>query len=794
MKYRTVSIFDIRVKRCAVNLLAFLVLVVVASIKLNAQGLVGIKGTVADEQGGKIVGADVFLRSPSSIQLSTTTDQNGSFEFRNLRSSSCLVEVKAPGFSIFVSDELRLKHGENTPLKIVLKVAAVNASVVVTATGTVQRADEVAKVVSTIDAGEIEAKHELGLAESLRGIPGVRVQQQGSPGALTTVRLRGQRNFDTAVLLDGLRIRDSGDINGSAVSLMSDLVPIEVDHIEILRGSGSSIYGTNAIGGVINIIPESAVNGFHWGAGFEAGGLRTFRERVRGSGGGNRFGYNFGLNRLDVRHGVDGDDPYGNSAFSGRIQVNPTPGITIAGNLYGTIANARINDSPFALPAAFNTGQTYPQAVAGFNFQPDFNNPDQGRRNRLLVGSGKFSQVVNEHVSYNIAYQRVSSNRRSYNGPGVDPRFTSFVPFGDFEFFNVNRGIVDTLDSRMNIRFSRSNLATIGLEFEHESFFQQSEPSFSAFNNTTDRQRTFAIFGQDQLSFFQDRLQLSLAIRGQSYRISSADRPGFLQGTNAESSVTGDGALAYLFPSTGTKLRAHAGNGFRAPSLFERFGEGAFSGAGLVRFGDPTLKAEQSISVDGGIDQRIANDKVLMGVTYFYTRLQRVIAFTGFGVDPLGLGRFSGYVNRPGGLSRGVETFLEASTWRGMELRTSYTYTNSDRSVPSQGLRQEYVIPRNLFGFTLSQRYRAFLINLNLNQTGSYIAPVFENNFPFRMAELRFDGYTKADVFASYERRVSERVTAVLFAGVENFFHQKYYENGFLAPGTVGRGGINLKF
>src|SRR4030095_6967287 len=117
--------------------------------------------------------------------------------------------------------------------------------------------------------------------------------------------------------------------------------------------------------------------------------------------------------------------------------------------------------------------------------------------------------------------------------------------------------------------------------------------------------------------------------RAQGYKLRSADRPGDLQARNAESSVTGDGAVAYLIRHSGTKLRMHVGNGFRAPSLFERFGEGTIS-TGPVRFGDPTPKAEQSISVDGGIDQRFASDKVLVSATYFYTRLQRVIAFTGF--------------------------------------------------------------------------------------------------------------------------------------------------------------------
>ena len=759
-----------------------------------AQGPGEIKGTVTDENGAKVAGAQVVLISSAGIQLNTSTDQAGTFAYNDLKSGTYLIEVKAGGFSEFTSEEVQLNRGETKDVAVQLRIAAINASVVITATGTAQRADEVSKVVSSIDSQEIEDKHELTLSEALRGTPGVRVQQQGSPGALTTVRLRGQRNFDTALLLDGLRVRDAGDINGSALSLMSDLVPVALDRVEVLRGAGSSIYGTHAIGGVVNMIPEVGSSGFHLNAGFDGGSLSTYRERLQASGGGKIVGFEIGVNRLDVRDGIDGDDAYGNTGFAGRLQVNPTPSITIAGNLYGNIANARLNDSPFALPGAFGTSQLFPSAVEGVTFQPDFNNPDQGRRHRLLVGSGRFSQVVSDTVSYSVAYQRVSSNRRNYNGPAVDPRFTAFVPFGDFEFLNVNRGNIDTVDGRVNFRFTRSNLLTAGFEFERESLFQSSQPSFNAFNNTTDRQRTFAVFGQDQLSFLEDRLRLSLGVRGQWYRIRSADRPGVLQGREAESSITGDGAIAYFFRGSGTKLRAHVGNGFRAPSLFERFGEGTFGSAGVVRFGDPTLKAEQSISVDGGFDQRLANDKVAFGATYFYTRLQRVVAFTSFAVDPLGLGRFNGFINRPGGLARGVETYINTSPVKGMELKTSYTFTNSDRQVPSLGLVPEYVIPKHLFGLTLTQRYRAFLFSFDLNRTGSYIAPVFENNLPFRMAELTFDGYTKGDLFVSYERRPSERVSVVLFGGVENVFNQKYFENGFLAPRAVGRGGVNVRF
>ncbi|PWT90788.1 MAG: hypothetical protein C5B55_09160 [Blastocatellia bacterium] len=760
----------------------------------SAQSSASIKGTVTDQNGGSITRAQVVLNSRSSFQLATTTRDNGEYSFKDLSPGVYLLEVRAEGFATFASEEVRIDKGEVKELNMRLSPAVVSASVVVSATGTVQRTDEVAKVVTNLDQQSIEAKHELTLAEALRGVPGVRVQQQGSTGALTTLRLRGLRNFDTAVLLDGMRVRDAGDINGSAVSLISDLVPVSLDRIEILRGSGSSIYGTHAIGGVVNMIPETPTSGYHFNTGFEAGSLHTFREHIQFSGGGQRVGFNIAANRLDVRKGIDGNDQYGNIALAGRIQVNPSSTTTLAGNFYGTIANARVNDSPFALPGAFGTSQLYPDAIAGITFEPDFNNPDQGRRNRMLTGSVRFSQLVDQRVSYSVAYQHVGSNRRNYNGPAVDPRYVAFVPFGDFEFLNVNRGNVDTFDGRVNVQFTRSNLATFGFEFEHESLFQSSQPSFTTFNNTTDRQRSYAVFGQDQLSLLEDRLQLSVGVRAQSYRVRAADRPGTLQNQSAEGSVTGDGAIAYLFRSTGTKLRAHVGNGFRAPALFERFGEGTFGSAGQVRFGDPTLKAEQSISVDAGFDQRLASDRVMFGATYFYTRLQRVIAFTGFVVDPLGLGRFSGYVNRPGGLSRGVESYVDASITKGMDLRASYTYTNSDRFVSGLGLQPEYVIPKHLFGLNWSQRYRSIIFNFDLNRTGSYIAPVFENNFPFRMAELTFAGYTKGDVFVSYERQQTETLTLVIFGGLENLFHQKYFENGFLAPRTTFRSGVNLRF
>ncbi|MFN2578549.1 MAG: TonB-dependent receptor domain-containing protein [Pyrinomonadaceae bacterium] len=773
------------------------VLLIVAAMLMistaGAQTVTSLRGRLTDEHKANVAGANVALIERSGGRTLAVTGDNGIYEFNNIAPGDYILEATARGFVTFTSNPFHVAAGQTQSLDVGLTVEGVSESVVVTATGTAQRVEEISKAISVVDNAAFETKRELTIAEGLRGVPGVRIQQQGSPGALTSIRLRGQRPFDTALLLDGLRVRDASDINGSALPYLANLLPVDLDRVEILRGSGSSIYGTNAIGGAINLIPASTGGDRHFEFGFDAGSLALFRERIQGSMGVTKHaGFTFGLSRVDVRHGVDRADQYGNTAGSARLQVQVTPSSTLSANFYGTISNVRLNDSPFALPAAF-TGGRYPLAIEGKTFHADFNNPDEGGRNRLLVGSVRYSNQLNDKVSLTIAYQHVGSRRRNYNGPRIDPKFAIFYPFGDFAFLSVNNGGTDTFDARSNFRLGRHNLATAGFEYEHESIFQSSVPSFSGFNNTTDRQRTVAIFGQDQILMLNDRLQISLGARAQTFKVDAANRPGLLKTINPRNSLTGDGSIVYFIRSSNTRLRAHAGNGFRAPALFERFGAGTFPQVGFVRFGDTTLRAEESIGVDGGFDQNISRARARFGGTYFYTHLQRVIAFQGFAVDPLGLGRFSGYANQPGGISRGVESYIEAAPFRGADWRASYTFTNSDRFVPGRGAQPEYVIPRHLFGLSINQRYHSVVVSFDVNRTGAYLAPVFENDFPFRTAELTFPGYTKADLFLSYERRSTERATITLFGGADNLFNAKYFENGFRAPSLTARGGVVVR-
>ena len=224
----------------------------------------------------------------------------------------------------------------------------------------------------------------------------------------------------------------------------------------------------------------------------------------------------------------------------------------------------------------------------------------------------------------------MATNRTGINGPlGV-----GFQPFGGSEQSDFDAR-VHTLSARFDVRAGRVNFITGGYEFENENFRNRSFQVNPADNSTVDvTQRSHALFVQDQLRLSEDRLQISLAFRTQFF---SLQQPKFTPAASAPYSgivfqspptaYTGDGSIAYMVRSSGTKLRAHVGNGYRAPSLFERFGT-FFGSFGYSVFGDPRLRPDRSIAVDAGIDQTHSiKNRLRASATYFYTRLQEVIIF-----------------------------------------------------------------------------------------------------------------------------------------------------------------------
>jgi outer membrane receptor protein involved in Fe transport len=262
---------------------------------------------------------------------------------------------------------------------------------------------------------------------------------------------------------------------------------------------------------------------------------------------------------------------------------------------------------------------------------------------------------------------------------------------------------------------------------------------------------------------------------------------------------TGDGSIAYMFRSSGTKLRGHIGNGYRAPSLFERFGSSFDSFFGYSVFGDPRLRPEHSIAVDAGIDQTLYKNRLRVSATYFYTQLQKVIVFDvsgliDFTTDPFG--RFVGYLNTDGGIARGAELSMTATPTRTLNLSAAYTFTKAQQRTPQvPGTLRSLVTPEHQFSLVATQRLgRRVLVNFDFSASSDYLAAIFDP-VTFASRGYRFRGIAKADLGASYTVPLRSESRSLRFFGyVDNLFDREYFESGFRTPGRTGRAGAALTF
>lgn len=771
------------------GILPALLILIYANLSL-AQTTTSIGGSVVDAKGAKVAGATITLYSRDNRLLtSKTTDENGSFLFERLSPAQYVVAVDAQGFSRDAR-ALRAGPGRNT-VDFNLEVAAINSEVVVTAQGTPQTIDETSKAVSVINSDQIERRDENSLIDALRLTPGVRTEQLGGPGGFSKILIRGLRVVDTAVLLDGFRVRDAADFRGGFNPFMEDILTNNIDRIEVLRGSGSSLYGSNAVGGVVNLVSPEGSGSPKVALGFEGGSLGLFRERAQVSGGvGQRFGYSFAATRLDVNHGVHDGEIYRNTSLGGHARYFFSPKISLRGTVSYTRAFSRVTDSPFPIgpdsnPFGFARG-TGP--VVGFvENDPD---PDNFRNAYLFVGSLTFEHQVNSVYSYSVGFQSVATSKRFDSGPDQSPTAKRFGLFADESVFR-NTGRIQTFNVTNTLRLGQHNLVTAGFEGEHEKFSQVFTSPFFSTPHTTDKQRSLAFFAQDQLTFLDGRLQFSAAFRTQGFTIKNPQSVPEVQNIDIKRALTGDGSVAYLFQNSNTKLRAHVGNSFRAPSLSERFV--TFRGQ---RIGNPFLRPERGLSVDGGIDQTALHDKLRASATYFYSRLQEVIVSTSFMRE----------TNAPGALARGVELSLAVSPHNWIDIATDYTFTNSTQIQGAPILRADNIrlpaganiqalsIPRHMFGLEVNKSFENGLnLNFNLHSVSKHNFPLFDPVF-FSQVLFPFEGHTKADLNVSYMKRLTESRTMRFYGKIGNIFGDSYVEEGFRAPRRTGLAGLVFSF
>jgi hypothetical protein len=517
---------------------------------------------------------------------------------------------------------------------------------------------------------------------------------------------------------------------------------------------------------------------------------------MAGGSAGDRVHYSAGVAHLNVMSGLDGDDPARTTSGQGRITFRLLPSTTLSGRIYSSDSFVKLNTGPQAIGTLPRVGII--DAVPLSTFTPSADDPDNSRAGRFFSGAVILSSHPTRDFGYAVSYHGLIANSAYASGPaGV-----SFQPAGNTR--SEFDGRIQTVNARMDLRLGRFNFINGGYEFENENYGNRSFQVKSADNSSAGvTERSHTLFFQDQVRLLDDRLLFSAAFRTQRFAL---DRPEFNPATSAPyrnvnfeappNAYTGDGSFAYFFRGTGTKIRGHVGNGYRAPSLYERFGT-AFGSFGYSIYGDPRLRPERSLGFDAGVDQRLF-DRVRAAATYFYTRLQRIIIFDFSGaiqpaVDPFG--RLGGYRTTNGGLARGLELSAILAPTKSLDVSVAYTFTKAAQRTPIvPGVIRSFAIPDHQFSAVATQRFgRRIFVNFDLNTSSDYLAPIFDPG-TFASRAFRFGGIRKADLGASYRLFDSDLKNVRLFGKVENVFNQTYYEMGFRTPGATAIGGMQVEF
>jgi len=749
------------------------------------------------------------LRRDKAVTFTTTADENGNYRFDSVPPGMYTVssggkQNSGRAIGVTASADVNLQSGANRLVD--LELISIDGSIRETVTiseDSEQTPEQVSKTVNVIDAQELRDRADFSLPETLRTIPGFRVQQFGGFGRLASIKSRGLRNQDTAILIDGIRFRDAGAITGDASSFLSDFTLTSVSKIEVLRGPGSSLYGTNAIGGTVDFQTPQPRSGTHGQVSFACGdyGLNRFRGNFSDGMNDGTFAFTLAVSRTVYTEGLDGEDDAHNTNFQSRIEYKPFSKTNISARFFVSDAYVRLNSSPDTFGTLPASNSTIIDAIPDISFTFDANDPDNFQKSKFFNGQIVLNQIIYDNLFFEGFYSGLKTSRKNDNGI-LGPGFQS----ASASFFD---GTIQTANGRFRWTPNEGNKIAFGYEFEHEKYGNNGlTPDGSGNFFTRSYQSSNTFYVQDLLSLLNGKLQLAGGFRTQFFSLKS---PQFsllnapfpdLTLENPPSAYTFDVSASYFLEKTGTKIRAHAGNGYRVPSLFERLGTffSTFPSNSFVALGDPNLKPERSIAFDAAIERNLFDNRAKLTATYFYTKLTDII---GFGVPVPNIGDtrrpFGGYENQKGGIARGAEFSGEFRPTDSTDIFASYTYTNSDQrepQVPGTGIIRTLGIPTNQFTLVATQRFRRFWINFDLLMTSDYLAPIFDtSNLTFQNYIYRFKGNRRADLTAGYTFPLNkDRFNLRLFGTIENLFDYEYYENGFRTVGRNGRIGLRFGF
>jgi vitamin B12 transporter len=625
--------------------------------------------------------------------------------------------------------------------------------VVVSATKTPVPVSQLTSAVEVITEEDLQRRKIKTVAEALRLAQGLAVFQSGGPGTLVDVRMRGGTPEQTLVLIDGAIVNSATTGTYDFANLTSD----NIERIEILRGNQSMLWGSDAMGGVINITTKRGRETPNISAFFEYGSFNTLREGANLTGKKGLVDFALSLSRWDTvnfsainyRRGASERDGYHNWQGSARLGV----ALPKEGRLEFDFRwmNGIVNLDGFAFN--FATFQSDPADVLGAKSE-----------SKQYILAGNYTQPITSWWSQKLTLSRATDNLATRSGT-VERNLVTGVTGVPFPFNSQ----IDTTSNRIewqhNFQLGKPLLLTAGYQFRE----QQGENIDLSTNMTTIANKIIssnAGFAEAQLNLW-DRLFATAGIRQDEYNVF---------GGATTYRVTG----GYRHLETGTKLRGSYGTGFRAPTINQLF---------FPDFGNPNLQPEKSQGLDVALDQTLLNDRLTLSVGYFWTRYRNLILAVS---DPVACGfTLFGFCAQNVGLSRaeGVEAsakfkLVRDQTWiKSLDLQFQYTYTSTDNLTNNPNTRLPKW-PLNQWSAVLSYQP---IEPLRVNLEGRYVGQRFNDT----LNQDSLPSFIVWNFSATYD--VNKRIQ--VYTRVDNLFNEKYEEVLFF--GTPVRsifGGVRMNF
>jgi iron complex outermembrane receptor protein/vitamin B12 transporter len=595
---------------------------------------------------------------------------------------------------------------------------------------------ETSQGVSVVTREEIEARNASTVVQLMREIPGLYVDQVGGPGGVANIHIRGSDPEQVMVLIDGVRVNDPMLSRGGSYDL-SSLDLVDVERIEVIRGSGSAIYGADAMGGVVNIVTRRGKGpGAQASVGIEGGGQDYGRATGTVSGGSEKVRFSANASALQ-----DGKDEDGGSldlkTVSGSLSYNPSDG-----NGIGLFARHNERES-----------SSFPDFSGGIRLAT--NRELEQRKAKETVYGGDITLRPQDTLDLKFMLSRYERSE-DINSPGVafGPNPPFFIPesVSSSDFTRDSALLSATaflpLDSDLMLGYEYVKEDGVNRGILDLTFVP---PFFSLVPTDFDLVRkTDSVFAE-----LKSRPVQSLTLQF-GYR---HDSPSDLEDESSPSA-----GIRYDFVTTGTSLKAHYSEGFRPPSFYA---------LGDPVVGNPELKSETSKGYEVGLEQVLTNGALRFILNAFWTDYKNLIDF-----DP----GTNSLVNREEVEINGAEFEARWLALANLDLGFNYTYVKSEIVNSTDKLRNR---PEDKVAFTA----RYFPTEAwQLAWTTLYIGEFFDSSIP--TGDIKMDSYSRTDISAAYTYK-----QVMLTFAVDNLFDERYEQYvGFVDPGVRARAGISARF